>query len=936
MLLLRKTLFTTCLLLLGSLVWAQDGLNQAIPLDPQVKFGVLPNGMTYYIRYNQKPKKRVELRLVVNAGSVLEDDSQRGLAHFVEHMAFGGTKKFPKNEIISYLQSIGVQFGNDLNAFTSFDETVYILPIPTDKPELVDKGLEILHEWASNVTFDSVEVEKERGVVLEEWRLGLGAEQRMMEKQFPVILKGSRYAERMPIGTEHNLKTFKHKDLVRFYKDWYRPDLMAVVVVGDIDPAQMEEKIKVLFGGLEVPKQAPKREFYPVPDHKEVRVTVASDKEAAFPSVRLVFKKAPVSIKTERDYFERLKIEMIEGMLSERLEELRLSAEPPFSYVGVSYSEFVRTKDAFSLDAMTDGSKLKAALQALLTEARRVVLHGFVEQEFELYKKKYLAELESQYNERQKTESDDLAWEYVSHYLEGAPAPGIEYKYAFAKKYLDKITLDELHALAKQMITEENMVVIVQGPEKEGVKMPAEEEIRRMVQKLRKKKVKPYQAKALAASLMQGIELNPGKVTAERTIASLGVIEWTLSNGARVVLKPTNFKDDEILISAFSYGGTWLADEENLPSARFITNVVAESGVHQFSATELAKMLAGKNVEVDTYISNIFEGVSGKTTPKDLQTALELLHLCFVAPRYDPKAFRSVLQRNKAFITNLMTNPIYYFYDQQARLLSNYHPYGNAWLPDYDKIDYDKGFAFYKERFADASDFTFFFVGNIDSEAFKPMVERYIASLPSLNRQEKWIDRGVRAPKGKIDTTFYKGSDAKSMVQIVFDGELPAYDEKDAFLLEMLGDLLDIKLIETIREEASGAYTVGAYGYLIKLPYAGYRFTISFPCAPERVDELTALTLAEIKKVQEGEIAEVDLQKIKEQYRRKMEVQLRTNKYWLDSLRGRYLGQMDPEGILKWEEYMQSVTKQNLQTVAKKYLDTNAFIRAVLKPEQKP
>ncbi|WP_038032229.1 M16 family metallopeptidase [Thermonema rossianum] len=934
--LLRRTLLTVWLVFWGGVIWAQSVSNRAIPLDPHVKTGVLPNGLTYYIRHNQKPEKRVELRLVVNAGSVLEDEKQLGLAHFVEHMAFNGTKKFPKNEIVSYLQSIGVQFGGDLNAYTSFDETVYMLPVPTDKPELVDKGLEILREWASNVTFEPEEVEKERGVVLEEWRLGRGAEQRMMDKQFPVILKGSRYAKRLPIGTEQSLKTFKYKDLVRFYKDWYRPDLMAVVVVGDIDPAQIEQKIKALFGDLKAPKKAPKREFYPVPDHKEMLVTVASDKEAAFPSVQLLFKKAPVSIKTEQDYLERLKMEMVEGMLSERLEELRLSAEPPFSYAWANYGNFVRTKDAFSLDAITDGSKLQDALQTLLTEARRAALYGFVEQEFELYKKKYLAELELQYNDRQKTESKRLVWAYVNHYLEGAPAPGIEYKYAFAKEHLDKITLEDLNALIKQMITGENMVVVVQGPEKEGVKMPTEEEVRRMVQETQKQEVKPYEAKALAASLMQGIELKPGKVTAEHTIESLGVIEWTLSNGARVLLKPTNFKDDEVLISAFSYGGSWLADEKNLPSAEFIAGVVAESGVYQFSATELSKMLAGKNVEVSPTIGNLLEGFRGKTTPKDLQTALELLHLYFVAPRHDPEAFRSALQRSKGFMTNLMANPMYYFYDQYARLLSNYHPYGDAWLPDYDKIDYDKGFAFYKERFADASDFTFLFVGNIDPETFKPMVERYIASLPSLNRKEKWIDRGVRPPKGKVDTIFYKGSDPKSMVQMVFAGELPAYDEKEAFLLQMLGDLLNIKLVETIREEASGVYTVGAYGYMTKSPSAGYRFGISFPCAPERVEELTALALAEVKKVQEGKIAEEDLQKIKEQYRRKKEVELQTNNYWLNALQSRYFEQMDPEGILKWEEKLQSVTKQNLQTVAKKYLDTNAFIRAVLKPEQKP
>lgn len=925
-------LFVFCLW--TGISFAQN-LNQTIPLNPKVRTGKLTNGLTYYIQQNSKPEKRVELRLAINAGSILETDKQQGLAHFVEHMCFNGTKKFPKNELVSYLQSLGIQFGGDLNAYTSFDETVYILPVPTDKPELVDTGLEVLKEWAFNVTFEGAEIDKERGVILEEWRLGRGAEQRMNDKQFPVILKGSQYAKRLPIGQEKILRNFKHDVLRQYYKDWYRPNLMAVIVVGDIDVNVMEQKIKTLFSEVQNPAKEKPRKMFEVPSHKETLVTIATDKEAAFPEVSLMYKKKARELKTEQDYLEKLKVDIFSAMLRERFDEIRLSPNPPFSAAYAYYGDFVRSVDAFMLSASADEKNLELSLRTLLTEVKRLEKHGFVQQELDLYKKKYMADLEKRYNERDKTESGSIIWGYVSHFLEGKPAPGIEYDYEFAKKHLDKISLAELNQIIKNLITKENFVVSIQAPEKPGFKVMTEKEVRAILAEMEKVEVKPYEAKQVALSLIEGVKISAGKIVGEKKLDKIGVTELTLSNGARVILKPTDFKNDEIVISAYSNGGSSLASDEDVASANYIAGVVAESGINNLSQTEMKKTMAGKNVRVAPYIQDLSEGFNGNTTPKDLETAMQLLHLYFVAPRQDEQAFQSKLQRDRGFLGNLLSNPQFYFFDQFIKLLANNSPRASSFIPDFDKINYQKGFAFYKDRFADASDFTFILVGSFKIEEIKPLIEQYLASLPNTGRKESWKDNGVRPPKGMVDKTFLKGSDPKSFVQLVFVGEESSYDIKNAYSLGALGDLLDIKLVEKIREEASGAYTVGASGNLSKQPRVAYFFNISFPCDPKRVDELTKLALDEVEKIQKGEIDPKDLDKVKEQRKRETEVEIQTNRFWASSLQNAYFNGNNPENILEWENRLNWITKEALQNAAKKYINTKSYIRAVLRPEEK-
>jgi zinc protease len=918
--------------------WASIAIAQStqpIPLNPKVRTGKLANGLTYYIQQNAKPEKRVELRLAINAGSILENDKQQGLAHFTEHMCFNGTKKFPKNELVSYLQSLGIQFGGDLNAYTSFDETVYILPVPTDKPELVNTGLEVLKEWAFNVSFDNEEIDKERGVVLEELRLGRGAEQRMRDKQFPVILKGSQYANRLPIGKEEILKNFKYQTVKDFYNDWYRPNLMAVVVVGDIDVNEMEQKIKTLFGDAKNPKKEKPRQVFNVPSHSERLITIATDKEAAFPQVSLMYKKKPREIKTEQDYFESLRLQVFSGMLSERFDEIRLAPNPPFSNAYAYYGNFVRSLDAFMLGANTSETGIEGALKTLLTEIKRLEKHGFVQQELDLYKKKYFANLEKRYNEREKTESGSIVGSYVYNFLEGNPAPGIEYEYDFAKKYLNNIKLEDLNQIIKTLITKENSVISVQMPEKEGLKAITEQEIRNIIAEIEKVETQAYTSKEVATSLAQGINIKAGKVVGEKKNDKLGVTELTLSNGAKVILKPTDFKNDEIVISAFSNGGASLASDADVASVNYVTGVIAESGINNLSQSDMKKTMSGKNVRIAPFISDLFEGFNGNTTPKDLETAMELLHLYFVAPRQDEEAFESKIQRDKGFFGNLLSNPQYYFLNEYIKLLGNNSPRVTSFIPDFEKIDYQKGFAFYKERFADASDFTFIFVGSFDVEEIKPLLEKYLASLPNTGRKESWKDNNVRPPKGMVDKTFFKGSDPKSFVQIVFAGEESSYDLKTAYVFSALADLMSIKLIEKIREEASGAYTVGANGGMSKFPRPSYTFSINFPCDPKRVDELTQLALEEVEKIQKGTIDEQDLGKVKEQRKRKIETDIKTNRFWASNLQSSYFNGNNPESILEWESRLDWISKEALQNVAKKYINTKSYIRAVLKPEEK-
>lgn len=921
------------LVLLASAVVAQIDLAAPIPTDPNVRIGKLSNGLTYYIQKNAKPENKVELRLAVNVGSTAERDDQQGLAHFLEHMAFNGTRSFKKNELVSYLQSIGVRFGADLNAYTSFDETVYMLSIPTEKKELVDKGLLVLTEWASAITLDPEEIQKERGVVLEELRLGKGAGQRMRDRYFGKIFKGSMYAERLPIGKKEILEKFDPKVLTDFYRDWYRPDLMAVVAVGNLDVDEMESKIKASFAGIKAKGERKALPVISVPDHKETLIAVETDKEADITSAELIFKKPAERSTVQRDLRRQLIKSFFNGMLNARFDEIRQSANPPFVFSGSGFGRFVRAKDSYSIYSITDPKSVKNALTVLLDENTRVKEFGFTPGEFERQKSRYFSSLENSYKERDKSESAGFASTYVYHFLAGEPAPGVEFRYNYGKAVVPTITLKEVNDLAKEAITLENRVVVVTGAEKPDVTYPTYDEILALLKQSETAKLTPYVDNVVTESLVG--ELPAGaRITEEKTDPKFGLTFWTLANGVKVVLKPTDFKADQIIMRAFSPGGLSLVNDEKALSASFLSQVAGESGVKNMSRVHLSKMLSGKRASASISLSEQYENVNGISTPKDFETMLQLTYLQFGGVNLEPVAFESFLNKQRKFIPDLLSNPQMYFGNEVGKMMSQNHPRAFSFptLEQLNKIKLDEIKAVYADRFADASDFTFVFIGNFENENIKPQILKYLGNLPNKKRVETWKDLGIRPPAGMLEKTIRKGVDQKSLVQLSFTGPTK-YDRDEARSLQALGELLTIKLTEILREEKSGVYGVGATGTMFKVPYERYSFTISFPCGPENVTSLTNAALAEVAKVQNGQIDDKDVEKIKEARRVRIKDDLRRNEYWAAAITRNQQEGWDMWTLENMEERISGITKQDLQAAARKYVKLDERKQFVLLPE---
>lgn len=909
-------------------------LQEKIPFDSSIRTGTLSNGLKYFIKNNIKPENRVELRLVVNAGSVLEDDDQRGLAHFTEHMAFNGSDHFAKNDLVDYLQSVGVKFGAHLNAYTSFDETVYILPIPSDDEQIVDKGLTILQDWGGGLLFDSEEIEKERGVVIEEWRLGQGAQMRMVQEYLPVIFKGSKYADRLPIGTKETLETFRPEVIKRFYNDWYRPDLMAVIAVGDIDVDKMEAKIKTHFSEFVNPANPRPREEIEVPDNTEPLVAVASDKEATNIIFNIMYKSEAKDLATGADYRKGLIQSLFTSMVNQRLRDLLQEANPPYLYASTSIGSFItRSKSAFSCFAVPRPDDVEGGIRTLMNEIKRVELHGFTSSELKTEKLKLMEAYESAYKERDKTESESIVNELVGHFLEKEPVPGITYEYDFTKKYLEGITLEEVNTIIGEQITDENRVVYLTAPDKEDVKLPTTTDLLAWVQASDESAPNALEESVLDDQLIKTKPV-PGMVVDKSRIENLDVTTLKLSNGAQVFIKKTDYKNDEIQFMAHREGGISIAEDANYWSASFATNIVGLSGIGDYSYTDLQKVLAGKSVGVQPYLSDLNNGFRGSASPKDLETLIQLVYLYFTEVRRDETAFQSLMQRNMAFLSNVMSDPNYYYQDQMAKILSqnNMRGGGIPTVKDLQKVDLDDALVFYKERFASPGDFSFWFIGNIDEEILIPLVEKYLGSIDST-REETWVDRGVRPPVGMVDKKIYKGTEPKSSVNLIFTGDME-FKREEAYYLRCLSEILDIRLIEILREEKGGVYGVGASGSASKAPYENYEFTVSFPCGPENVDQLVESTLDAIGKIQDEGVTEENLNKIKEAQRRDQELKWKTNNYWMNVLKIYHINNYDYNEVRWLDQRIEDLTAEDIQRVAKKYLNTESFIQVVLYPEK--
>jgi zinc protease len=908
---------------------AQD---KKIPVDSKIRIGKLSNGMTYYIRQNSEPKDRVELRLAVNAGSVLEDDDQQGLAHFVEHMAFNGTKNFAKNDMVKYLQSVGVKFGPEINAYTDFDETVYMLTLPTDSIHILEKGFQIMEDWAHNLSFDDSEIDKERGVIMEEWRLGRGPFQRMEEKYLPVLFKGSQYAERIPIGKKEIIEGAPHDKIRKYYKDWYRPDLMAFVVVGDIDPAAMEKMIQSHFDDIKTPASARKRTRFNVPDQPGTSAVVTSDKESPYSIVEMICKSDPRVQTTEKDYMFSVMAQLVTGMLSQRFEELKEQANPPLLYSGVDYGPIgTREKSAFQIQGLVPENGLDRGIQTITTEMERALRFGFTAGELDRSKKQLFAAYENAYNERDKTSSAQLAAEYLRNFLTQEPIPGIEYEFNFVKQYLDSISLEEVNQVAKNIITPENRVVVIMAPKKDGLALPSEDQVLASVDAVVKSNIEPYRDK------MAGTELMPekpakGRIMLTKKNDDLGITELTLSNGAKVVLKATDFKNDEILFRAVSPGGYSQYPVADFQSADYAADVVDASGLYKYSPNDLSKLLAGKNLSSAAYIGPYFEGINGSAAPKDLESLMQLIYLSFTSPRKDSALFNSFIAKQKGVVKNLLSDPENYFTDQYTRIRTQNSPWANV-IPteaDIDKINFDRVFEIFHDRFADASDFTFFFVGSFKIDSLRPLIETYLASLPALHRKEAWKDLGIRPPAKKTDKSVYMGSDPKSIVAVYFE-TLEPWDALQDHIFESLAQLLNIRYIEKLREEMSGVYGMGVRINLAKIPYPHLEISMNIPCSPDNTEKLTKAAFDEIRNIQKNGVSEDYINKVKEAQRRDREKQLRENGFWIGTLMNIYRYN-DPGEITQYNERINAVTSANLQAAANK-IDLKKYVRVVLYPE---
>jgi zinc protease len=903
-----------------------------IPVDTAIVMGQFANGLKYYILGNREPENRAQLWLVVNAGSVLEDEDQLGLAHFTEHMAFNGTKNFAKQEIINYLESIGMKFGPEINAYTGFDETVYMLQLPTDSAEIIEKGFQILADWAQYVSFEPEEVDKERGVVIEEWRLGRGAEMRLLDKQLPGILKDSRYAKRLPIGKVEVIKNFEHESLKRYYKDWYRPDLMAVIAVGDFDAPDIRDYLAEYFEKIPAVTDPREREVFMVPEHAETVFAIATDPEATNSSLAIYYKAEVLPEKTVGDYRRMLMEQIFSRMLNVRLYELLNRSDPPFLFGYVSSSNLVRTLNIKSLNVGVKEDGMIRGLETILTEASRVQQHGFTQTELDRTKIWLQRRMEKAYSERDKTESARFAAECMRNFLEGEPIPGIIYEYQAVNRLLPGITLEEINALVGKWLGESNRVVLLSAPEKEEVIIPDEEALLAVFASIGQKDILPYDDAVSDLPLMEDLPVL-ANVIEEDTLEKVGIITWKLSNGIRVMLKPTDFKNDEVLFQGFSPGGHSLAATEDYRSVRASAEIIKLSGVGEFDLNALNKKLTGKVVSIFPYINELNEGITGGASPADLETMFQLIYLYLTRPRKDAEAYQSYKARMEGFIQNRHGSPEAAFYDTIMVTMAQYHMRSRPWsLELLDEIDPEVSWSFYNERFEDTDDFTFVFVGKFDPDSLRPLILQYLGNLPGTDREETWRDTGIIPPAGVIKKAIYRGQEEKSRVSLIFTGEHP-WSRNDQYVISSLASVLRIKLRETLREDLSGTYGTSIGSSLSLYPREEYRITISFGCEPDRVDELIGAVFQVIDSVQlyGPEISYVD--KVKEMQRRSFETSLEQNRFWLSNLVTYAMREQDPAMILDYPAYIDALNPMMVQDAATTFFNKENYVQVVLKPE---
>lgn len=914
---------------------AQD-LKSPIPTDPDVVTGKLENGLTYYIRNNKKPANKVELRLVVKAGAILENDDQQGLAHFMEHMNFNGTKNFQKNELVSYLQSIGVQFGADLNAYTAFDQTVYILPIPTDKPGNLEKGFQIIEDWAHNALLTDKDIDEERGVVLEESRLGKGAEDRMLKKYFPKLAEGSLYARRLPIGKDEILKSFKYETIRSFYRDWYRPDLQAVVVVGDIEVETAKKMIRDHFAGIQNPANERPRTYVDVAPRKTPDAMVVTDKEATNSLLMLSF---PYTKKHEEntvaDYRNSIVRQLGLQMLNHRLSDLAQGSNPPFPFAGLEFNDLIHGYQNLTAYALFMNGPEKA-LNALTAELARARKFGFSDSELEIVKKEMLSGIEKSYNERTTTESKEYVEEYIRAFLDNEPYPGIAREYEYNKSMMPSIKAEEVNALVKEWLKDNNTFTLVTAPENADVKLPAEKELMAITAKGLTQEVTKTEQKAVSTTLISK-KPTAGTIMTQQPEPGLDATTYTLSNGVKVTIKKTEFKSDEIIMTGIKKGGVNKYGINNRSNVAFATDMVEAMGIGEFSPADLEKAVAGKNVKVNLSMSDIDDNVAASSTVKDLESMLQLTFLNLTQPRKDEALFKAYKEKQVTMLQFMSSNPRVAFMDTTIKSLYGNNPRAPMVFPkpaDFAKIDLDQSLQIFRDEFGNAQGFHFFITGNVDVATALPLIQTYLGGLPYSPAAADYKDNGARPVKGVKELRIKKGQEKQSMILAIYGGEI-MYNEDLELKTEALAEVLNIKVIEEMREKMGAIYGGGFRGQLKKEPYEHYSIQLQLPCGPENVEKLLTATDEEIRNLRAHGPSEKDLDKVKSQWREKHITDVKENKYWNEKLESVLFWGRDRDRVLNYDTYIDKLSPVDIQQTANLMLSgTNKFI-SVLDPETK-
>ncbi|MCP4552655.1 MAG: insulinase family protein [Bacteroidetes bacterium] len=935
----RKLFNLAAFLFLPVLMLAQPAefLKQPVPIDPNVKYGVLDNGMTYYIMHNEEPKDRASFYIMQNVGAVMEDDDQNGLAHFLEHMAFNGTQHFEGKGIINYLEQYGIAFGRNINAYTSLDETVYNLSsVPTTNQGLMDSCLLVLHDWSNYLLLTDEEIDAERGVIKEELRTRENANFRIDNILRPFKYKDSKYAIRDVIGDLDVIENFDYDVIRRFYHDWYRTDLQAIAIIGDFDAAAMEQKVIELFSSIPAVENPKERLYYEMPDNDEPIVAIATDPEAQQSMIWLYYKHDNVKKEDKNvGYYRNSLIQQLYGqMMNERFNEIVQKGNPPYIFAQTFYGSYTATKDAYTSLALVQNNGVEKALTTILIENERIRRFGFTAGELDRAKLNLLRSLEKAFKEKDKRNNDRFAREFKAHYMNNEPMPGIEIEFQFAQGLLPSIALAELNSLPEKWITKKNMILTLQGPELEGSILPTAEQALAIIDEVANMELEPYKDEVSDKPLVEK-EPKGSPVVSSKEVEALGITEWILANGVKVIIKKTDFKQDEILLSAFSEGGYSLMSEEDLASASMLGSFIGMYGVGEFDNIGLQKMLAGKIVRVNPFLESETEEFTGNASPQDFETMLQLIYLHFENPRFDEQAHDAYNSRFAAFVENRSKDPNQVFGDSVSLIMANHHPRVKPMDKEYIKnVKFEKIKRIYLDRFKDASDFTFIFTGNIDAEEVKPLIEKYLGGLTDVDRKETWVNNHIYSPKGFVKRPFEKEMEnEKSRVFINYNDSFK-YSHENKIALSLFRYILRLRYTESIREEEGGTYGVGVRTQKLHYPEEKFSLRMQFDCAPEKADYLTTLIYLEVDKLIKDGPTQIDLDKARENSLKVRAEDLRKNRFWQTVVRAYYY---DDENIVSEENFndiLESFTVESLKEIANKLFSKANKVEVIMKPKE--